>query len=92
MVKGVTRRVVVIKSPDPKLFDEAIFIVREDALCDPGVTGDEILRQARETADSYVKTHFSARRFTRLSPPVLLAALSGACFASALWYLLRFVV
>ena len=29
MVKGIARRVVVVKSPDPKVFDEAIFLVRE---------------------------------------------------------------
>ena len=31
MVKGVTRQVIVVKSPDPKLFEQAIFIMREDA-------------------------------------------------------------
>ena len=30
LVKGVSRRVVVVKSPDPKLFEQAIFIVREE--------------------------------------------------------------
>ena len=32
MVKGVTRQVVVVKSPDPKLFEQAIFLLREEAL------------------------------------------------------------
>jgi hypothetical protein len=92
MVKGITRRVVVIKSPDRKLFDEAIFIVRDDALCDPGVTGDEILREARQTADHYIKTHFAARRVRFVTASQLIAAAAGACLASALWYLLRFVL
>ena len=30
VVKGVAKRVIVVKSPDPKVFEEAIFIVRED--------------------------------------------------------------
>ena len=30
MVKGVTRQVVVVRSPDPELFEQAIFIVRGD--------------------------------------------------------------
>ena len=32
MVKGITRQVILVKSPDPKLFEEAIFIVKEEAL------------------------------------------------------------
>ena len=32
MVKGISRRVVVVKSPDPEIFDEAIFIVRDEYL------------------------------------------------------------
>ena len=33
MVKGISRQVIVVRSPDPKLFEQAIFILREDALC-----------------------------------------------------------
>lgn len=36
MVKGITRQVILVKSPDPKLFDEAIFIVKEEALARRG--------------------------------------------------------
>ena len=32
MVKGTTRQVVLVKSPDPQLFEQAIFILRENAL------------------------------------------------------------
>lgn len=32
MVKGITRQVILVKSPDPRLFEEAIFIVKEEAL------------------------------------------------------------
>ena len=32
MIKGISRRVVVVKSPDPEIFDEAIFIVRDEYL------------------------------------------------------------
>ena len=43
MVKGVSRQVIVVRSPDEKLFEQAIFILKEDA---PGVTDEELLRQA----------------------------------------------
>ena len=31
MVKGISRRVVVLDSPDQRFFEQAIFIVRNDA-------------------------------------------------------------
>ena len=31
MVKGISRRVVVVDSPDRRFFEQAIFIVRNDA-------------------------------------------------------------
>lgn len=43
MVKGVSRQVIVVQSPDPKLYEQAIFILREDA---PGVTDDMLLKEA----------------------------------------------
>ena len=39
MVKGITRQVILVKSPDPKLFEEAIFIVKEEALARGGQRG-----------------------------------------------------
>jgi hypothetical protein len=88
MVKGITRRVIVIKSPDRKLFDEAIFIVREDALREGGVTGDEILKEAQDTADDYVRRHLG-RRFPQLTLPLALSAAVGAGLATAVWLLAR---
>ena len=47
MVKGVSRQVIVVRSPDEKLFEQAIFILKEDA---PGITDEELLRQAQKAA------------------------------------------
>ena len=46
MVKGITRQVILVKSPDPKLFEEAIFIVKEEALAREGVSADQVIREA----------------------------------------------
>ncbi|HIR63785.1 MAG TPA: translation initiation factor 2 [Candidatus Faecousia faecigallinarum] len=54
MVKGVSRQVIMVRSPDPELFEEAIFILRADALGKGGVSDREILRQARQAAGSYL--------------------------------------
>ena len=45
MVKGITRQVILVKSPDPKLFEEAIFIVKEEALAREGVSADQVIRE-----------------------------------------------
>ena len=46
MVKGTSRRVIGVDSPDPKLFEQAIFIVKNDAFTQEGVTSQQILGEA----------------------------------------------
>ena len=55
VVKGITRQVILVKSPDPRLFEEAIFIVKEEALNREGVTTEQIMREARQAAAGYLK-------------------------------------
>ena len=38
MVKGTTRQVILVKGTGEKLFEQAIFLVRDDALRSGGVT------------------------------------------------------
>ena len=42
MVKGISKQVIVVHSPEPKLFEQAIFILKEDAqgLADPAFYED----------------------------------------------------
>ncbi len=47
MVKGISRQVIVVHSPDPKLFEQAIFILRDDAVGREGVTDDALMREAK---------------------------------------------
>lgn len=79
MVKGITRQVVVVKRPDQKLFDQAIFLVREDALADGGITEEALLSEAR-----MVCRHKEPRLiwFHRL-----LWAFSGAAVTGLLWFI-----
>ena len=46
MVKGITKQVIVVHSPDPKLFEQAIFILKEDAVGE-GITDEMLLKEAR---------------------------------------------
>ena len=57
MVKGVARRVVVVKAPESPLFEQAIFILRDDIEAQRGVDADAILREACNTAGEYVRKH-----------------------------------
>ena len=84
MVKGINRQVIVVKSPDPKLFDQAIFLLREDAFSASGTTPEQVIRQARQAADGYLRRNtVVGRAAARLSPPVW--GFLGAAAASALW-------
>ena len=52
MVKGISRRVVVVDSPDQRYFEQAIFIVRNDAAGE-GVTAQALVEEARRVARNY---------------------------------------
>ncbi len=32
MVKGISRQVIVVQGPEPKLFEQAIFILKDEAV------------------------------------------------------------
>ena len=45
MVKGISRQVIVVHSPDQKLFEQAIFILNDNAVA-KGVTDEMLLKSA----------------------------------------------
>ncbi len=44
MVKGTSRQVIVVHAPEEKLFDQAIFLLREGA---DGISDEALLKDAR---------------------------------------------
>ena len=84
MVKGISRRVVVVDSPDQRFFEQAIFIVRNDAAGE-GVTARELVEEARRVARNYAGGDHG--RFSRiwgdLSPAV--NTLMGAAGIGLVW-------
>ena len=87
MVKGTNKRVVVVKSPDPKVFEQAIFIVREDFSAGDGKVN--VLREAEKVANEYFDSTVRAtRRFLQKLPP-LVFAIAGALLGGAALLLLR---
>ena len=88
LVKGTNRRVIVVRSPDPALFEEAIFVLKEGG--DAPQDADLVMEQARRAAGEYLrqcgmKAHTKGRRsvwVTLAAVGVILAGLSAA------WYFL----
>ncbi len=78
-MKGITRQVVVVKEPDPKLFDQAIFLLREDAIADGGISEETLLKEARmvcrESSPSFFRWQY------------LLWALAGSMLTGLIWLL-----
>ena len=66
MVRGTSRRVIVVESPDTNLFEQAIFIVRNDALSKDGVTAQQLVDEACRVARSYTRSHSTRRPLLRL--------------------------
>jgi len=89
MVKGVSRRVIVVKSPDPRLFEQAIFIVKEEAM-QGGVTAEGVLAEARKVANGYVRKNSTLGKALSHLPPAAWAG-AGALVASGLWGLAIFL-
>ena len=82
MVKGMSRQVIVVPSPDPDLFEQAIFILRQDAVGRKGVSDRELLRQAKQAAGAYLAPK---KRKRKLKEPVW-AVLGGLAVGMA-WLL-----
>ena len=89
MVKGVSKRVILVKEPDPKYFEEAIFILREEAF-GQGVSAEQVLREARQAAKSYLRGSTRPGKWFRQIPAPAYAA-AGALAATAAWSLALFL-
>ena len=83
MVKGNTRQVIVVRSPDTKLFEQAVFFLKEDALEKHGIGEQELLEQARRLAGESIKRE--SRKKRRLPP--LFWLLAGAASVALPWIL-----
>ena len=69
MVKGVSKRVIVVRTPDDSLFSEAIFILNENALCGNARDSDSVLREACAVADDFVLRNCAEEKQRRFGGP-----------------------
>ena len=91
MVKGISRRVVVVDSPDPKLFEQAIFIVRNDAFSKDGVTPEQLVNEACRLARCYTATLSGRRTFRWQDYTPWIYTGMGAICVGILWLAAAFL-
>ena len=91
LVKGISRRVIVVDSPDPKLFEQAIFIIRNDALTKEGVTPQQVLGEACRIARGYAASHTVRPPLWRRIPRWCYFA-AAALAAVAVWAVITFLL
>ena len=77
MVKGISKQVILVRSPDPKLFEQAIFILKDDA---DGISEEDLLREANRLMDS--RRQNRGREVLRWG---ILWAMAGAFATSLVW-------
>ena len=80
MVRGTSRRVIVVDSPDTELFEQAIFIVRS------GVTAQKLVDEACRVARSCGRTQTRTKSLLRRGSPALWCGVGAGGIALA-WLL-----
>ncbi len=83
MVKGVSKQVIVVHSPDRELFDQAIFILKDGAV-GQGISEEELMKQARQAIQNPEK-----KRYLRYYGPVW--ACGGAAVTGLVWLVSSFL-
>lgn len=79
VLKGCMRNVIVVH-PRSDIFQEAVFILRDDYLRAPGISREELLRQARSAAEDYTLYAAPQRpRRRRIFLPLLLLLAAALC-------------
>lgn len=79
MVKGISRQVIVVHSPDPKLFEQAIFILKDEAAKN-GITDEALIKEAQQAVYRHRRPLHSKNKWYGL-----LWAGVGACLTGLVW-------
>lgn len=82
MVKGISRQVIVVHSPDPQLFEQAIFILKDNASRE-GISDEALLKEAKALI-----RHHGAENGVNYGP---FWACGGAGIMGLVWLLCSFL-
>jgi hypothetical protein len=80
MVKGLSRRVVMVRYPEAGVFEQALFVVRDDAAVSRGITSDDVIAEACRIAQRHSNSAKQRKRW-----PPLAYTMMGACGVGAAW-------
>lgn len=89
MVKGISRRVIVVRSPDPRFFEQAIFLMKEDAFHNSAVSADQVVAEARQAAAGYIRR--TSEKTVRKKISGAFWFLLGSGVIAAVWGLTRLI-
>ena len=81
MVKGISRQVILVQPPEPKLFEQAIFILRDGATGSEGVTDEALLKEAQQAVRGSMRTE-KKRKLSMYGP---VWAAGGAALTGLAW-------
>lgn len=79
MVKGISRQVILVHSPETQLFEQAIFILKDNQ---KGITDEMLLKEAKQIISSSGK---------RKSLNGLIWACAGALLTGGIWLITIFL-
>ena len=79
MVKGISRQVILVQSPETQMFEQAIFILKDNA---ETITDEQLLKEAKRIINS-------PKRKRRFYGP--LWACGGALLTGSIWLLTIFL-
>lgn len=86
VIRGTAHNIILVTSPDPEIFREAMFILQDDYMRRPGIGKEELLRQARDTAENYVLRFVPPDKGRRRPELYLLPAFTAALgYLAAKW-------
>ena len=86
MVKGISRQVIVVQSPDKEMFEQAIFILTDHAVSQ-GVTDEMLLKQANQA----IRGAGKKQPRTTVYACGLVWAAAGAAVTALAWVISAFV-
>lgn len=86
MVKGISRQVIVINSPDRKLFEQAIFILKDEAIGTEGITDEQLMKEASKLLRG--SANIKRPKLLYFGP---LWAMFGAVTTAGIWLLVSLI-
>ena len=87
VIRGSAEQIIRVRVPVPGLFREAVFFLHEDVLRRSDISREELLRQARQSAEDYLRPMLPEKKPGRW--PKVLLLLAGMALGFGLGVLIR---